>query len=55
MPVRRDLTGYTYELEGLGDSSLSGAFVGSSSPSCMVEVLGKTMKIVQLFVSESNG
>jgi len=41
MPVRRDLTGYMYELEGLRCSSLSGAFVEHSSPSCMIEVLGK--------------
>ena len=37
MPVRRDLTGYTYELEGWGDSSSSGVFLGAPSPSCMVE------------------
>ena len=37
MPVRRDLTGYMYELEGCGGSSLSGGFVEPSSPSCMTE------------------
>ena len=37
MPVRRDLTGYTYELEGWGGSSSSGVFIGPLSPSCMAE------------------
>ena len=37
MPVRRDLTGYTYELEGWGDSSFSGVFLDLSSWSCMTE------------------
>ena len=37
MPVRRDLTGYTYELEGWGDSSFSGVFLDPSSSSCMTE------------------
>lgn len=37
MPVRRDLTGYTYELEGWRGSSLSGVFLGPWPPSCMVE------------------
>ena len=37
MPVRRDLTGYTYELEGWGDSSSPGVFLDPSSPSCMIE------------------
>lgn len=38
MPVRRDLTGYTYELEGWGDSSSSGVFLDPSSWSCMTEI-----------------
>jgi len=37
MPVRRDFTGYTYELEGLRDSSLSGVFLDLLSSSCMTE------------------
>jgi hypothetical protein len=37
MPVRRDLTGYTYEVGGWEDSSLSGVFLDPSSPSCITE------------------
>jgi hypothetical protein len=37
MPVRRDLTGYTYELEGWGGPPLSGVFLETSSPTCMTE------------------
>lgn len=36
MLVRRDLTGYTYELEGWS-STLSGDLLGLSSPPCMTE------------------
>ena len=35
MPARRDLTGYTYELEDCEGSPLLGAFMGPSLPSCM--------------------
>jgi hypothetical protein len=38
MPVRRDLTGYTYEFEVWEDSaSLSGVLLGSPSPFVMTE------------------
>jgi hypothetical protein len=41
MPVRRDLIGYTYELEAWEGSSLSGVLLEDSSPSCMIESKGR--------------
>lgn len=37
MPVRRDFTGYTYEVEDWEGSSFSGVLWKPLSPSCMIE------------------